>query len=85
MSHTAGITNGTDLAPYGYYEVWSLRETETGFPPGERFYYSNVGYKALGLLLEELMGQCYGDIVHSKILGLPITTGKTVLGSPFDW
>lgn len=80
MSHTAGITRGTDLAPYGYYEVMSLSETHTGFPPGERFYYSNVGYKALGLLLEELVGQCYGDIIQSRILApLDMTNTHAVI------
>lgn len=68
MSHTAGIIRGTDFAPAPYYEVYALRETETGSPPGRHFHYSNVGYKALGILLEEISGQPYGDILQSRIL-----------------
>ncbi len=68
MSHTASIIMGTDFAPDSRYEVWALRDTETGSPPGEWFHYSNVGYKALGYLLEEVLGQTYGDIIQSRIL-----------------
>jgi D-alanyl-D-alanine carboxypeptidase len=68
MSHTAGIANGTDLAPCTRYEVVSLQEMETASPPGAHFHYSNVGYKALGYLLEDLLGQPYGAILRSDIL-----------------
>jgi D-alanyl-D-alanine carboxypeptidase len=36
--------------------------------PGERFHYSNVGYKALGLLLEEVEGRPYPEIIRERIL-----------------
>jgi len=68
MSHTAGIIRGTDFAPAPAYEVYALRETETGSPPGQHFHYSNVGYKALGLLLEAINGQRYGDLLQARIL-----------------
>ena len=68
MSHTAGLSQGPDWPTDGRYEVWDLCRTETGFLPGERFYYSNAGYKALGILLEDLAGQRYGDIIQSQIL-----------------
>ena len=68
MSHTAGIIRGTDFAPAPYYEVYALRDTETGSPPGQHFHYSNVGYKALGIVLEEISGQPYGDLLQARIL-----------------
>jgi len=68
MSHTAGIINGTDIAPHGLYEIFALRETETAFPPGKDFYYSDLGYKALGFLLEELLDRPYADILQSSLL-----------------
>jgi len=68
LSHTAGIIRGTDFTTEGRYEVWALRETQATTPPGARFYYSNVGYKALGLVLEELLGQSYGEIIQHRIL-----------------
>jgi CubicO group peptidase (beta-lactamase class C family) len=68
LSHTAGIIEGTDFAPDPRAEVWALRETETGSPPGTYFHYSNVGYKALGLILERLLGDHYPAILRSRIL-----------------
>ena len=68
MTHTAGIITGTELAPHGRYEAWALRETKAACPPGLRFHYSNVGYKTLGFLLEDLLGRGYQDIVQSCIL-----------------
>jgi CubicO group peptidase (beta-lactamase class C family) len=84
MSHTAGIIGGADFSTEGRYEVWALRETEATAPPGTYFHYSNAGYKALGVLLEELLGQPYGDIIQARIfdpLGMsasdPVITHET--------
>ncbi len=68
LSHTAGIIRGTDAVPDARLEVWQLRETETGGPPGERFHYSNVGYKAVGLVLERVLDRPYPEIVRERIL-----------------
>jgi D-alanyl-D-alanine carboxypeptidase len=68
LSHTAGIIAGTDPTPGVAYQVWALRETEAATAPGTGFHYSNVGYKALGLVLERLTGQGYGDAIRSRVL-----------------
>ena len=68
MSHSAGLIRGTDFTPDPRYEVWSLRETRTSYPPGEHFHYSNVGYKALGLILERIEGRLYAEIIHDRVL-----------------
>jgi CubicO group peptidase (beta-lactamase class C family) len=68
LTHTSGLIEGTDFTPDGRAEVWALRETETGFPPGTRFHYSNVGYKVLGLALEAASGSSYPDILRTRIL-----------------
>ena len=52
LSHTSGIVAGIDGTPEAAFQVWSLRDLPTRSAPGERFHYSNVGYKALGLVLE---------------------------------
>lgn len=65
MCHTAGIVQGTGSSRYN---VWALRGTETGFAPGDHFWYSNLGYQLLGYLLEELLGQNYSDIMQSHLL-----------------
>ncbi len=68
MTHTAGIILGSDFAPSSRYEVWALRDTVTASPPGTFFHYSNVGYKVLGLVLEEVIGQPYSEIIQTRIL-----------------
>ncbi|MDQ3693871.1 MAG: serine hydrolase [Chloroflexota bacterium] len=68
LSHTSGIIAGTDPTPGVEYQVWALRETEAATAPGTSFHYSNIGYKALGLVLERLTGQRYGDAIRSHVL-----------------
>jgi len=84
MSHTAGITMGPEFPGDPRYEVWALRETEATAPPGTYYHYSDAGYKTLGVILEELLGQPYGDIIQERILdplGMtatePIITNET--------
>ena len=67
LTHTAGIIEGTDFATDSRYEVWALRDADAA-PPGERCRHSNVGYKALGFLLEAVTGLPYGRIVQVRIL-----------------
>jgi D-alanyl-D-alanine carboxypeptidase len=68
LTHTAGIVMGADASADSRFDVWALRETETGFPPGERFHYSNLGYRTLGYLLEDLTGRPYPELVRERIL-----------------
>jgi CubicO group peptidase (beta-lactamase class C family) len=84
MSHTASIIREMEFLGEVRYEVWALRETEATAPPGTYYHYSNAGYKVLGLVLEELLGQPCGDIIQARILdpmGMtatdPITTHET--------
>jgi len=68
LTHTAGLIRGADMTADSRFDVWALRETETGFAPGEHFYYSNVGYRTLGYLLEEAAGVPYRELLRSRIL-----------------
>mgnify|MGYP000089751315 CR=1 FL=1 len=68
LSHTAGIITGTEFTAEGRYAVWALRNTEAGAPPGVYFHYSNDGYKTLGLVLEEVLGQPCGQVVQQRLL-----------------
>ena len=68
MTHTAGLPSGTDIGTHGLYEAWALRDQRTGAPPGEYFRYSNVGYKLLGFLLEELDGRPYSESIQARVL-----------------
>ena len=68
MTHTAGIVSGTDFSGESAFEVWSLRETEATAEPGTWFHYSNVGYKALGLVLASVHGQPYHEVLRDRLL-----------------
>ena len=68
MSHTSGLGSGTDIGSHGLYEAWALRDSRTGSAPGSHFRYSNVGYKALGFLLEELDGRPYQESIQKRVL-----------------
>lgn len=74
LSHTSGLVMGTDFTGDAPSEVWSLRETETGFAPGERFRYSNVGYKTIGLILEAVTGRPWWQAVRERVMD-PIGMG----------
>jgi len=67
LSHTGGIIEGTDFALDSWYEVWALREAAAA-PPGAHCWYSNVGYKALGYLLEAVTGKPYAQVIQERIL-----------------
>jgi CubicO group peptidase (beta-lactamase class C family) len=97
LSHTGGITCGTDATGEAAAEVWSVRETHTGFAPGERFLYSNLGYKALGLVLERVAGRPWWEVVRERVMApigmgdadviiTPETRARLAVGyaSPFD-
>jgi D-alanyl-D-alanine carboxypeptidase len=68
LSHTAGLINGMDFSGGVDCEVYTLRETEATAAPGTLFHYSNIGYKALGLVLEGLLGRSYAEIIQERIL-----------------
>ncbi|RPJ40415.1 MAG: class A beta-lactamase-related serine hydrolase, partial [Chloroflexi bacterium] len=68
LTHSSGLPRGTDFSPDPRGEVFALREQEVGFAPGEHFWYSDAGYKTLGLVLQAVTGKSYADLVREKIL-----------------
>ena len=68
LTHTAGIVAGVDATPEAAFQVWALRDTPARSLPGARFHYSNVGYKALGLVLEAIEGRRYPELLRERIL-----------------
>jgi CubicO group peptidase (beta-lactamase class C family) len=68
MTHTAGIIMGTEFSGDAQFEVWSLRNTEATARPGTFFHYSNLGYKALGLVLEAVHARPYPDLLRERLL-----------------
>lgn len=68
LTHSAGLPRGTEFSPDPRAEVYSLRDQEAGFAPGAHYYYSDIGYKVLGLVLEAVTGKRYADLIREKIL-----------------
>ena len=67
LSHTSGLIMGMDFADDAIPAVESLARTSTGFAPGERFFYSNDGYKLVGLILERVTGSTIRDLLHERV------------------
>ncbi len=68
LSHTGGISAGVDGTPEATFQVWRLRDLPPGSAPGRRFHYSNVGYKALGLVIAAIEGTSYPVVIRRRIL-----------------
>lgn len=68
LSHSAGFPYSVDLSPDPRGVVWGLREVEVGFAPGTHYHYSEPGYQVLTLVLEQVYGKPYAQIVRDGIL-----------------
>ena len=69
LTHTSGLITGTDVSLDARHELWLLRESECTYAPGERFLYSNDGYKLLGVVLEEVTGTPFPQLLAERLLG----------------
>jgi D-alanyl-D-alanine carboxypeptidase len=79
LTHTSGLAIGTEESPTGPGALWILRRVPPTFPPGERFHYSNDGYKIVGAILERLTGRRMPDLLRERIfepLGMGGTEGR---------
>ena len=76
LTHSAGLVREGD---FGYWFSGKfpdrtalsrfLRITELRNPPGRTVHYSNIGYAALGLYLEDVGGQPFAALLESRVLG----------------
>ena len=77
LTHTSGLATGTEDAPTALGAAIRLREVPPTFPPGERFWYSNDGYKLVGLVLERVTGTPIHELLRERILA-PLGMSSTV-------
>jgi CubicO group peptidase (beta-lactamase class C family) len=68
LTHTSGLQAGMEDAPGFAGALQILRTQPATAPPGERFYYSNDGYKVAGAVLEELTGQPIHELIRARLL-----------------
>lgn len=47
--------------------IEAYKNTPLEFLPGEKFYYSNLGYVLLGYIIENVSGKSYGDFIEDEI------------------
>ncbi len=82
LSHTSGLPHYEGIIGNGYTrEVFSNSEftprelvalvssVEPVFAPGERFYYSSLGYMLLGAIIEEVTGKDFATLLEQRITG----------------
>ena len=74
LSHTSGIPSFTSLAsfnitdPVTHQEIVSrVKDLPLQFVPGTKFDYSNSNYYLLGLVLEQVTGTSYAEILKTQI------------------
>jgi D-alanyl-D-alanine carboxypeptidase len=77
LTHSSGLGIGTEDAPTGLGAATRLRDIPPTFPPGERFWYSNDGYKLVGLVLEAITGKPIHELLQERILG-PLEMSSSV-------
>jgi D-alanyl-D-alanine carboxypeptidase len=68
LTHTSGLMTGVEHGPWGMIDALKAREHPPTFAPGERFSYSNLGYKLVGHVLERVTGRPIHELLHERIL-----------------
>jgi D-alanyl-D-alanine carboxypeptidase len=68
LTHTGGLAAGTEDAPTALGAATLLRSLSPTFPPGDRFWYSNDGYKLVGLVLERVTGKPVHELIRQRVL-----------------
>jgi CubicO group peptidase (beta-lactamase class C family) len=68
MTHTSGLLVGTEDAPTGPGALHRLKINPPTTAPGERWLYSNDGWKIVGACLEEVTGQAIHDLLRTRVL-----------------
>jgi CubicO group peptidase (beta-lactamase class C family) len=76
LTHTAGMTSYTDLPDFSKslrkdYEpddlIGLVIDRPLDFTPGDKWRYNNTAYFLLGLVIEKVSGQSYGEFLHTRI------------------
>ncbi|HEV3089870.1 MAG TPA: serine hydrolase [Candidatus Cybelea sp.] len=68
LSHTAGIPDDFAAEPGYVYDIWTLRNAQTLFPPATAWSYSNDGFATAGAILAKVDGRTWPDSLQSRVL-----------------
>jgi CubicO group peptidase (beta-lactamase class C family) len=82
LNHTSGLSaagdpNAPNYPPTLTDQVRAMHSARLTAPVGTRFQYYNQNYRVLGLLIEQVSGQSYGDYMRAHIL-VPLEMNSTV-------
>jgi len=88
LTHSAGLPRESDFN-YWFTGVFPdkdaldtyLREQPLRDPPGRRLSYSNIGYAALGRMLERVSDRPYAELLAARVAG-PLRFATTGAGQP---
>lgn len=69
LTHTAGLHTGTEDAPGFAGALHLLRSYPATSAPGERYHYSNDGYKIVGTVLEAVTDRPIHELLVDRLLG----------------
>ena len=69
LTHTSGLMTGIEHGPWGKADALRARSYPPTFAPGDRFSYSNLGYKLVGHVLERVTGMPVHDMLLQRVLG----------------
>lgn len=88
LAHTSGLGDHNPLLaghfgePFTPARLWGIiRTLPLGSRPGEKYQYSNAGYSILGLVIEKVSGQTYGDFLRDNIF-VPLHMDATGYNPP---
>lgn len=91
LNHSSGIPNYTDVAEYWHSTrldvsrdaiLGLVEDKPLDFPGGSNWSYSNTGYYLLGMMIEAVSGQNYGDYLHDHIFA-PLGMSATCVNDPY--
>jgi CubicO group peptidase (beta-lactamase class C family) len=69
LTHTSGLAIGTEESPTTLGAAGMLRSIPPTFAPGDRYGYSNDGYKLVGLALERVAGMPVQALLRERVFG----------------
>lgn len=88
LAHTSGLGDHNPLLaghfgePFTPARLWGIiRTLPLDSRPGEKYQYSNAGYSILGLVIEKVSGQTYGDFLRDNIF-VPLHMDATGYNPP---
>ncbi len=82
---TIGLSRGVGIelgVPWGsaddFYRVVNSANSEIAADPGERFFYSNEGFRVVGHIIQEVSGVPFHEYIRDNIL-IPLGMGRSTL------